>query len=121
MQYDKNKRVRLLSSPIPIKSLPEGKKFPHLIIAPNIKGGEYSDAWKSFARHCENGSLQIKGIGFYQAYSPMAQSYSFRTNIIIVDMHRLTASILDVSNVFQNTNVTIHEILCVSPPPYYLD
>ena len=36
-------------------------------------------------------------------------------------MHRLTASILDVSNSFQNTNVTINERVCVSPPPYYLD
>ena len=36
-------------------------------------------------------------------------------------MHRLTTRILDVSNAFQNTNVTIHESVCVSPPPYYLD
>ena len=36
-------------------------------------------------------------------------------------MHRLTARILDVSNAFQNTNVPIHERVCVSPPPYYLD
>ena len=36
-------------------------------------------------------------------------------------MHRLTASILDVSNAFQDTHVTIHERVCVSPPPYYLD
>ena len=36
-------------------------------------------------------------------------------------MHGLTARILDVSNSFQNKNVTIHEILCVSPPPYYLE
>ena len=36
-------------------------------------------------------------------------------------MHRLTVSILDVSNAFQNTNVPIHEIVYVSPPPYYLD
>ena len=36
-------------------------------------------------------------------------------------MHRLTASILDISDSFQNTNVPIHEIFCVSPPPYYLD
>ena len=36
-------------------------------------------------------------------------------------MHRLTAIILDVSNAFQNTNVPIHERVCVSPPPYYLD
>ena len=35
-------------------------------------------------------------------------------------MHRLTASILDVINAFQNTNVPIHEIFCVSPVPYYL-
>ena len=36
-------------------------------------------------------------------------------------MHRLTSSILDVSNIFQNTNVPIHERFCASPPPYYLD
>ena len=36
-------------------------------------------------------------------------------------MHRLTVRILDISNLFQNTNVTIHEIVCVSPPTYYLE
>ena len=36
-------------------------------------------------------------------------------------MHRLTARILYVSNAFQNTNVPIHERVCVSTPPYYLD
>ena len=36
-------------------------------------------------------------------------------------MHIITARILDVRNEFQNTNVTIHERVCVSPPPYYLD
>ena len=36
-------------------------------------------------------------------------------------MHRLTVSILDVSNLFHNTNVSIHERVCVSPPPYYID
>ena len=35
-------------------------------------------------------------------------------------MHRLTARILDVSNEFHNTNFPIHEIVCVSPPPYYI-
>ena len=36
-------------------------------------------------------------------------------------MHRLTDRILDVSDAFQNTNITIHERLFVSTPPYYLD
>ena len=36
-------------------------------------------------------------------------------------MHRLTASILDVSNAFQKTTVPIHERVCVSPSPYYID
>ena len=36
-------------------------------------------------------------------------------------MHRLNARILDVSNSFQNTNFTIHERVCVIPPPYYLE
>ena len=51
----------------------------------------------------------------------MEHADSFRIYIAIAYMHRLTARILDVSNEFQNTNVPIHERVCVSPPPYYLD
>ena len=65
-------------------------------------------------------SSQIKVIYFYQSYSPVAHADLFRINIAIVDIHILTARILDVSNAFQNKNVPILEILCVSPPPYYL-
>ena len=36
-------------------------------------------------------------------------------------MDGLNVSIFDVSNAIQNTNVPIHLIVCVSPPPYYLD
>ena len=36
-------------------------------------------------------------------------------------MHRLTASILYVINAFNNTNVPIHERVCVNPPPYFLE
>ena len=36
-------------------------------------------------------------------------------------MQRPTVRILDVSNSFQNKNVPIHERVCVSPPPYYLN
>ena len=36
-------------------------------------------------------------------------------------MHRITDRILDVSNEFQNKNVPIHERVCASPPPYYLE
>ena len=73
------------------------------------------------AQHCENGSFQIKSIGFYQSYSPVAQAGSFRINIDIADMHRLTARILYVSNAIHNTKFPINERVCVSPPPYYID
>ena len=36
-------------------------------------------------------------------------------------MHRLTVRILGESNALHNTNTLINEIVCVSPPPYYLD
>ena len=51
----------------------------------------------------------------------MAHADSFRINISIVYMHRLTSRILDFINSFQSTNVPSHGIVCVSPPPYYLD
>ena len=51
----------------------------------------------------------------------MAHADSFRINIAIESMNRLTARILDVSNALQNTNVPIHEIFFVIPPSYYLD
>ena len=36
-------------------------------------------------------------------------------------MNIINIRILDVSNSFQNKNVTMNEIVCVSPPPYYMD
>ena len=66
-------------------------------------------------------SSQIKGIDFDQSYSPVAHADSFRINIAIVDIHRTTGRILDVSNAFKNKNVSINEIFCVSLPPYYLN
>ena len=65
-QYDKNKNVILISSPIPIKSLPEGTKVLCSIIAPSTKEGDCYDAWKFVARHFANGISQIKGIDFDQ-------------------------------------------------------
>ena len=121
VKYDNNKNIRLLSAPIPIKSLPEVKKILRSLIATSIKEGGYSDAWDFFARHCANGISHIKGIYFDQSYSPVAHSDSSRIKIDIEGMHRITARILDVSNVFQNTNVPIHERFCISAPPYYLD
>ena len=63
----------------------------------------------------------IKVIDFYQSYSPVAYVDYFRINIVIADMHRITARMLDVSNAFQNRKFPINERVCVSPPTYYLD
>ena len=71
-----------------------------------IKEGDCSDAWKFFSRHCVNGSSKIRGMYFDKSYSQVAHADSFRINIYIVATHRLTASILDVSNVFQKVNRT---------------
>ena len=104
-----------------IKYLSEGTKVLRSLIVTSIKEGDCSDAWKFVARHSANESSQIKGIDFDQSYSPVAHADSFKINIAIASMHRLTVRILDVSNAFQNKNVPIHERVCVSPPPYYLD
>ena len=68
VQYDRKKNVSLLSAPIPITPLPEGKKLLLSIIAPIIKECDCSDAWKCFARHCANGISQIKSIDLVQTY-----------------------------------------------------
>ena len=108
-------------APIPIESFTEGTKVLHLLIAPIIKEGDCSDACKFVARHCENGSSQIQFIYFYPSYSPVTNTESIIINIAIIYMHIINAIIFYVSNAFHNTNVPIHEILCVSPSPYYLD
>ena len=51
----------------------------------------------------------------------MAHADSLIINIAIAAIPKLTASILYVSSAFQNTDVPIHEKVCVVPPPYYLD
>ena len=120
MRYDK-KNVSLLSDTIPIKLVPEGKKGLRSLIAINIKESDCSDIWTFFAHHCENGSSQIQAIGFDQSYCPVAHYESFRINISITAMHRLTSRVFNFGNVFQNTNVPIHGIVCVSPQHNYLD
>ena len=104
-----------------IKYLPDRTNVLSSPIDTSIKEGDSSCACKFVAHHRANLSPQIQGVDFDHSYSPMSHSESFRINITIVAIHRLSASILDVSNAFQNTNVPIHEIVCVSPPPYYLD
>ena len=109
--------------PLPYQSntsLKEKKVFRSLI-ASSIKEGDCSYAWKFVAYHCANGISQIKGIDFDQSYSPVAHANSFRINIVIASINRLTDRILDISNAFKNKNVPIHERVCVSTPPYYLD
>ena len=71
--------------------------------------------------HCTNCSSKVQGIDFDQSYIPVAHADSFRINIAITAMHRLTARILSVSNASHNTNVLISWRFCVGPPPYYLD
>ena len=78
-------------------------------------------AWKFVACHCANMSSQIEGIDFDQPYSPIAHADSFRINISIADMYRLTARILDVSNEFKNKFFPFHERGCVNPTHYYID
>ena len=86
-----------------------------------MNNSDCSDAWKFVACHCENDSYQIKGIDYDKYYSTVAHPIPLRTNIAIMDMHRLTARILDVSNALHNTDVTIYERVCISLPTYYLD
>ena len=83
--------------------------------------GNYFYVWKFVARHCANGSSQIKFIDFDQSHSPVEHAESSRIKISIAALNRLTAMILDVNNTFQNTNVPIHERVCVIIPPNHLE
>ena len=121
MQYDKNKTINLLLDPFPIKYLPDGTNVLSSLIATIIKECDWSDAWKFVAFHCKNSRSLIHFVYFDQSYSPILHDDSFIINISIADFNGPTAMIFDVSNAFYNNNVTIHEILCFSSPPYYLD
>ena len=121
MQYDKNKNFSLILDPKPIKYPLELTKILHSLIAPIIKEGNCYDAWKFVASHFENGSSHVQGIDFDWYYSLVEHDDSFRINIYITDMHRITDRILDGSDATQNINFPINERVCVSPPPYYLD
>ena len=114
-------KFSLLLDTIPIKSIHDGKKVLCSLIAQIIKQSECSATWKIVAPPGATGSSKIKGIDFDHSYSPVAHGVSFKIDISIVDIHRLTSRILDVSNTSQNTNVPIYGRVCVSPTPHYLD
>ena len=64
VQYDKNKNGSLLSATIIIKYLPEGTKVLCSLIAPSIKVGDFSDAWKFVAPHGSMVFLKLKVLIF---------------------------------------------------------
>ena len=109
MKYENNKTVSILLATIPIKSLLEGTKVLCSLIALSIKESKCSDAWKFVTHHFANGSSHIQGVDFYQSCSPVGHADSFRINISMADMHRLNASILDVSNEFHNKHFPINK------------
>ena len=63
----------------------------------------------------------IQVVDINQSYSPVSLAEYLRNNINITDIHRLTASIWDVSNDLQNKHFPLNEIVCVSLPPYKMD
>ena len=119
-QYDKNNNFNLISDPIPIKYLLDEKKVLISIIDTVVKK-LHVHIHENFAQHSANGSSRIQGIACCQYYSPVALVDSFKINITIAAIHRLAYIVLDISNAFQNKYVPIHYIVCVGPPPYYLD
>ena len=119
VQYEK-KKISAFFWILPQSNTSMMKKFLCSLIAYSTKEYECSGAWKFVSHHFENGSYQIQGIGFYHYCSTVGHNDSFRINIAITAMHRITSRILDVSNAFQNTNVPIHGRVCVIIPPYYL-
>ena len=63
----------------------------------------------------------IKDVDIIQSYSPVSHAGYLRINITITYIHRLTASIWDVSNDLHNKHFSMNEIVCVSLPPYNMD
>ena len=63
----------------------------------------------------------------YKLYQPVIKSQQKLNQICGSQLsigniiNRLTARVLDISNVLQNTNVRINDRVCVSSPPFYLD
>ena len=67
------------------------------------------------------GVIRLKVLILFNHTDLVAHTDSFRINISIAAMHRLTPRILYLSHAFQNTNVPIYVRVCVIPQPYYLD
>ena len=59
---------------MPIKFIPDGKKFFCYIIVPGINEGDRSDAWKCFAQKFENGIFHTQYINFDKSYSIVTHS-----------------------------------------------
>ena len=120
MQYDRNKKVSLLSAPIPIKSIPDEKRSSIKSLR-QVLGRVTALVHILFCTSFSNGSSQIQGVDFDQSYRTVTHYYPFTINIYISALHNLDANIVDVINYSHNKKYLIHEIFCDSPLPYYLD
>ena len=69
-----------------------------------IKELDCSDAWYFVAHYCS----KIQDVEYDKSYSSVSHADSFRINIDLTDMNRITDRIMDISNGLHNINVPIH-------------
>ena len=101
-KYNKKSAFGIFTDPFPRSNLTSTTRIPWSVLSPSINNiGD--NIYRYFPRHCANGGSQLKGIDFYQSYSPVLEAPTIRLIIVIDYTYHLTIVIADVTNNFHNT------------------
>ncbi len=120
--YDKMMKTGTFSAPLLHSLVPPDKAVlcPH--VACKVKDTSIPHQYDLYARTCADGSTQKEYIDFQDSYSPIASIDSIHILLNLAASSRLILSILDTSNVFQNSYIfDASEPVYISLPPLYFD
>ena len=119
--YTKNARVGVFTSPFPIEDVPVGQRILESRVAFKVKEMSEKYMWDLYCRHCANGSVQVKGVDFFNSYAAIVTSDSIRVCVAFGASMNMNTYSLDIGNAFQNTLVPLLQRIYVRCPPFYIE
>ena len=102
LQYYQNSSFGLLTAPFNHSNLPSTTRILRPVLSPAIKKIS-GNIYRYSPQNCANGGPQVKGVDFYQSYSPFLEYPTIRLIVAIAAKYHLAICIVDITNALQNT------------------
>ena len=119
--YTKNVYIGVFTAPFPIEEVPADQCILESRVAFKVKQMPEKYTKDFYCRHYANGSVQVKGVYFFNSYAAVVISDSIRVCIVFGASMNMTVYSIDIGDTFQNTLVTLLQRIYVRCPLFYIE